>query len=202
MLGELELLNLVNFIKMLSALDQKILFFHTSAEYREEFTHNLSVRPCFYWFGDRYHCHYGYSEYFYIFLAKPKQENITFILRDMERRGFDNLYTHFLEYKKEVETIDRRTEPPIMMTFDRTEPIISLKLISDFKYEVIKPVEFKGRVINFGDKETKIPFNQIRELFEMVPEILTSVPIVPPEKVGNRYEYTDWQEKVDGGTWL
>jgi len=189
-----------------------ITFFHNSSEYREEFSSKEPSRPCFYWFGDSYHCHLGWNvrdDYFYLFVKNPKRDKIFFRSRSKDL-GFNGLYSNFLEYRAERKKIysgqEKYTEPSILMSFSKIRPNIIAKYIKDAKeFEIIKPESYRGTKFSVNDENARlIPFNEIKEVVNIVPEIKNSYPFVAPEKKLNKYFYEDWLPMITekNGVWL
>ncbi|MAF14033.1 MAG: hypothetical protein CMI53_04040 [Parcubacteria group bacterium] len=189
-----------------------ITFFHNSGEYREFFSSKENDRPCFYWFGDSYHCHLGWDnrdDYFYLFVKNPKEDKIPFRAR-YDELDFSGLYKNFLDYKIAREEIYKGqkfyAEPSILMSFARVEPdIISKYLKESQEYEILKPGSHKGLKFKVSDEDGRlIPFNQIEVILDIVPQIKNSYPFIEPKKEQGHYIYEDWIPMVTdkNGVWL
>ncbi len=194
-----------------------ITFFHHSEEYREEFTHKDPIRPCFYWFSDRFHSHCGQYPYFYLFVKNPITSNIAMRVRSGENLDFHDLYTHFLDYRdvgipKVAKGDIQYAEPPIIMSFSKIVPDLIAKYHEDTDdYEIIKPVACSTIRFRFNESSSKfqssalgIPFTKISELTHALSVLKVSLPFEDPEYIGGKYVYKNWipMKTEKNGTWL
>lgn len=187
-----------------------IVFFHHSDEHIEVFNprdpallEHRGDRPLFYWFSDRYHSLYGNNSregYFYLFFKHPPTDNIEIRARH-EGLGFDSLYRAYLEHKN-----GDASEPGILMSFSKITPDLVLKYNEKLDAHIIvNPKSHKGQVIRlFDDNNKPIPFNQIREIIQAVPQLKNSHPFIEPGVENGKYIYDDWQPMITErmGVWL
>ena len=190
-----------------------ITFFHNSDSYRKYFTHRDKDRHCFYWFSDSYFNHCGLYKYFCLFVKNPKDDNIEFISRHGDC-SFDGLYRNYLEFLNEREEIYKKgkggyAEPSILASFSRIEPDIIAEN-NGKTYIIIKPKDYKGeelklfasrlpRDINdvFPADNRPVKFTEIKEVVDIVPNILNSYPFIKPSQENNKYFYNDWCQIKD-----
>ncbi len=153
-------------------LNKEILFFNQGDSVCYEFIPRPD-RPNFFWYFDRFYCHLGnkhQDKYFHLFIRNPYQENMDiYAMQGIET--VEDLDKHHLDIKKGISHDD----PPIL----RIATALIPDLIFEFDTEgadwatVIFPDQHKGvRCRFFDDTHVPIPFTQIPELVEILPQIL------------------------------
>lgn len=208
-----------------------LLLIHHSDQLIETFQPQNPKRPVFYWYSDRFVSYIGTKKYTYLILVNPEADNIEVRSRS-STEDFDMLHKNFLHYKGWREgthpdwcTCNRPfgayEESGIVMSFGEMKPTITLMARSlasgkeewlQHQYEIIEPYQpFSKRIINLFeepyDKEADakpIPFNQIPELLDLVPELNDSLPFkdLTPDAQG-KYHYEDWLPmNRPAGSWM
>ncbi len=196
-----------------------ISFFHISPEYRVVFSSPSPKRPCFYWFSDRFHSHYGYPQdgwYIYFFVVDPAKDKVSLRARAGAQNDFNDLYTDFARYKENVlqqVSVDKMayTEPPVVMSFDTIVPSLVAqydKVTNEFV--VVLPTEHKGkrfelfeRCIHLKEWPRPKAFVEIPTLMQVLPMLSSSLPLELPKTEGGEYMYDRWLPmNKPKGIWL
>jgi hypothetical protein len=181
-----------------------LTFFHNTDEYREEFTSQDPRRPCFYWFSDRYFHFPRYNcKYFYLFVKTPKVDNIELRARH-DGLDFNALYQWYIGYRSVLENKGvQYAEPAILMSFSKMVPDLTIEFTgSPIREGIIKQTGKSVKI--FDDEGNAIPFNQIPEILEALPQIKESIPMVPPARENGKYIYESWNPMITEkmGSWL
>lgn len=155
-------------------------------------------------------------------MVNPKKDDIE--LKSRSGDGFDSLHKDFLHYKDfcEGKTNYKYAESGIGMSFSELKPAVTLMARSygsgkndwlQTEFEIIQPHKpFSKRIISLFEAPYEalyagkpIPFNQIPELMELIPDIDNALPFkdISPDNNGV-FQYQDWNDMKDkqGKTWL
>lgn len=201
---------------------ESLILIHNSDQKFEVLSPPDNKRPLFYWYTDRFCSHIGTQKYIYIFIVNPEKDDIELKARDGE--GFDSVHKSFLDYKNYTEGKSdlKYVESGIVMSFSKMKPeavLVSTSFGSgipdylSYEYEILYPYKpFSKRIINIFEEPYNdiyqgkpVPFNQISELVDLVPEISNSYPVISPslDKDG-KCIFDDWNEMsgYQNRTWL
>lgn len=190
-----------------------LVFFHVSAEYREEFTSVNLRKPTSYWFGDKIFCQNGLydGDYVYLFVKNPKRDRIQLCTPQGGYR-FDALYKQYLLFEKYRPYAKMDTSPkpiihaPHFVSFSKIKPDMVMQF-NKGRLKILKPESYKGvklrLLLRNRSNNTHISRSEliqhaqscadIRAITDAVPELLHAYPVIAPEKRHGRYEYKDWQ---------
>lgn len=182
-----------------------LTFFHNSDhQYDDYFNRELfrprlreenraeDLRPVFYWFSDSWHSTFPGSRdrFFYLFVKNPKESNIQLRSRH-EGHDFHGLYSDYLVYLEERKTKDlsklygqrdhnHYCEPSILMSFSDVTPDLMAKYDEEKDiYVILRPESHRFQTFDlFDENKVPIPFNKIKEIASVVPNINFSHPFI------------------------
>lgn len=212
---------------------KELLLIHHSDTLFDTLKPPTNNRPLFYWYTDRLCSHEGTAKYLYIFLINPKRDSVQLRARRNGTDDFNGLHKDFLHYKAFLDGNHDATcwciskdlkfaESGIAMSFSEMKPsavLMSRQYGSNkeewlqTQYEIISPMKpFSKRVIKLVEEpyevpgeEEGIPFAEIPELVEVLPNLLNSYPIkkLSPDNSG-KYHFKDWLPMTSHppGFWL
>ena len=200
-----------------------LFFFHTTDDYIETFDPQYSpmnkdtnppARPLFYWFSNVYFKYLG-DKYLYLFIINPKKQGVAVRNRAENERQFDGLWNQYQDFQlRKRDKKIKYNEPPIIMSFAKLKPSLTLKHLGNGVFTVMTPVkgfrffwQSKNRTIKFkmlDENNQKIPFNKIEPLMQLLPELKNSLPFTEPKEENDKFVYEDWLEMVTekNGSWL
>lgn len=202
-----------------------MLLFHNSDEIHHAFKPRDNSRPMFYWYSDRFASHDGTTNYLHMFVVDPDKDGIELRSRS-NTQDFDGLHRQFLHFKDHKQGKYPELfydEPGIIMSFSTMSPTIILKTHSQHKdtpsflqqtYEIVYPshlatadafIKLFHKPYDELYSDDPIPFNEIPELVNAIPDINDILPFQPKDaKEDGKYHYDRWKPMTSHPprTWL